>query len=437
MSGTYTGAEVANLLRWQRDEVDATLERANQAVRHHERMKAELSAQLQQAQADLGAALLPQLDPAWLSRAIQLTGYTPFQHQDPIGQREKERAQIHGELAQIDADPAMREAELLRHPRTGTLVVKRAELMGHRAPWAEVLDRAAHPRLPHLIDVGYGTERYDVPFWRLSYYQDWQAGDEILEKFPGKQAFGEVRDEILRARETVTTFDQAIGDVDRQLAYGAQLEQRRAQLAHELSRHDARYLHGARERLVQHLLTVDAKAIKPWVSADPNVELLYLRASGLAAKMRYLDAMIQEHAQKASAQLYEQRQGLERQIAKYSRPKKLYATYPRDLIDQRTRSRKERWDKHFRRLESSYTTVYVYDDWSRARSYHDLSWWHVMTDGRASGSYIPEVAAFEREHPDWRPARDDFDDFDDSAAAAAAAVEVEAVGSTGHGVDLS
>lgn len=430
MSGTYTGGEVANLLRWQRDEIDGTIERANQALRHHERVKGELWAQLQQAQADLGAALLPQLDPAWLARAIQLTGYTPFQHQDPIAQREGERARLQAELAQIDADPAMRDAELLRHPRTGTLVVKRGELTGHRAPWADVLERAAHPRLPHLLDVGYGTESYDVPFWRLSYYQDWEAGDEILEKFPGK-SFGEVRAEILQARDTVATFDQAIGDVDRQLAHGWELERRRAQLADQLYHHDARYLQGARERLVQHLLTVDPKAVKPWVAADPNVELLFLRASGLAAKLRYLDAMIQEHAQKPSAQLFQQRMDLERQIAKYSRPKKLYATYPRDVIDHRTRSRKERWDKHFRRLESSYTTVYVYDDWSRGRAYHDLSWWHVMTDGRASGSYIPEVAAFEREHPDWTPAREHDDD---DAAAAAIAAETT---SSSLGVDAS
>lgn len=423
MNGMYAGHEVVQLLRKQREEVQYALSRADGAVAQHLQHRDELGQQYQQAVSDLGTTLLPQLDAAWLQRAVQLTGYTPFRHQDPIAAREAERAALREQLQQLDADPRFAERELLRHPRTGTLFVKRAELLGHRKPWADVLAAADHPRLERLLEVGYGTDAYAVPFWRLSYYQDWEAGDEILEKFPGKSGFGEVRDEVVRARETVATFDDELRDVDRHIADGVAIEQKRAEVANALFTLDQRWLDHARRRMIEHLMTIDPKVVKPLLDADPNLQLLYLRASGMVAKGRYLEAMVGESAGKMREALPQQLQKIDRDIAKFSRPKNLHAWWPREVIDRRTKSRRERYDKQFHRFETSYHTVYVYDDWSRARAYDDFVWWHLMTDGRVPGHYIPEVAAFEQHHPEWAqglPAAD-RDDWDDSAAAAAIA----------------
>lgn len=422
-SNMYSGGEVVALLRRQREEVQWALNTADGLEARALGDRDELGRQWTQAVADLGTALLPQLDPAWRDYVVQLTGYTPFQHEDPIAAREAERARLTAQLQQIEADPRYAERELQRHPRTGTLVVRREELLGHRKPWADVLAASQHERLERLLQVGYGTEKYDVPFWRLSYYQDWEAADEILERFPGKNGFGEVQSEILRARETVSTFDQELAEIDRELAAGVALEQQHDHVARTLQTVDQRWLDFARGRVVDHVMTVDQKLMKERLASNPNLQLLYLRASGMTAKGRYLEAMVKENTGKLRQDLPVQLQKIDRDIAKFSRPKNLHAWWPRDVIDRRTRSRGDRYQKQFQRFEKHYHTVYVYDDWSRARAYDDFVWWYLMTDGRVPGHYIPEVAVFEQHHPQWGqglPAPD-HDDWDDSDAAAAIA----------------
>jgi hypothetical protein len=435
MSAMYSGRDVVQLLATQKAEAEAALGAAESAKRRHARVRSELEEQIKQANNDLGVAILPTLDAASVARAVHLTGYTPFQHQDPVTAREQERHAIAAQLQTIASNPAYANRELLRHPRTGSLNVRREELLGHRKPWAEVLEAADHPRLDRLLEVQYGTDAYAVPFWRLSYYQDWEAADEILAKFPGKATFGEVRDEIAQARETVATFDSELADVARQMAEGSALDHQYSHLYAQYQSVDERHLAGARKRLVEHLITMEAKWITPRLQADANVQGLYLRASGLVAKAKYLDAMVEEHAGKLYEQLAPQVQKLERDIQKFSRPKNYHAWWPRDVIDRRVKSRRDRFAKQQQKFETHYTTVYVYDDWNRARGHDDFVWWYLMTDNRFGGSYIPEVAAFEQSHPDWSRHVPE-PDYDDSDAAAAIASESDATAAS-YGVDAS
>jgi hypothetical protein len=337
-------------------------------------------------------------------------------------------------LQTISNSPAYANRELLRHPRTGSLITKRDELVGHRKPWADVLEAASHPRLERLLDANYGLPEYSTPFWRMSYYQDWEAGDEILEKFPGK-SFADVRNEVLQARETVSTFDSELLDIQRQINEGVTLDQRYTQAYERYQSLDQRYLDEARRRLVEHLLTMEPKWIASRIQADPNVHALYLRASGLQAKDKYLGAMLQNHAGTLHQQLAPQIQKIDRDIQKFSRPKHYHAWWPRDVIDRRVRSRRERFQKQQQKFEQHYTTVYVYDDWDRARGYDDFVWWHLMTDNRWSGSYIPEVASFEQSHPEWQHHVPE-PTYDDSDAAAAIAMSDSSDDST-YRVDAS
>lgn len=424
MSGTYSGQEVLRLLQGQRREVQEALSAAERYVEGHLRNREALSKQYQQAVADLGTALLPQLDPAWLSWAVHVTGYAPFRHHDPIAAREEERARLRQRLATIESDRRFSERELLRHPRTGTLIGRRQELAAHRAPWADVLERADHPRLERLLEVGYGTDRYAVPFWRLSYYQDWEAGDAILERFPGMGGFGALAEEIRQARETVSTLDHALAETDREIAAGVALETEHAQLVERLRDLDARWLDHARGRIVEHLLAIDPNVVKPIFRDRPEIQLLYLRASGIVAKVRYLDAIVAEHAEKLRRELPERLRKVDREIQKFRRPKNLHARWPRELVERRTRSRAAQHQKHFQRFEKHYQTVWIYEDWARARAHEDFLWWFLMTRGRVPGHYIPEVQAFVESHPQWAHGMpvEDRSDWDDAAAAAAIAL---------------
>ena len=131
------------MLAQQRTELSDALEGANSAEQHHARVRRELEAEYRRAAGDLGVALLPALDAPSLTRAIQLTGYSPFQHEDPIAARDTARRQLEEHLAVIENDPSFRDRELHRHPRTGTLIVRMKELSEHRQPWADVLEAAA------------------------------------------------------------------------------------------------------------------------------------------------------------------------------------------------------------------------------------------------------------------------------------------------------
>ena len=290
MSSMYSGRDVVQMLQGQKTELEEALGNAESAKQRHHRVQSELAEQVRAASNDLAVAVLPALDPPSVARAIELTGYTPFQHQDPVAAREHERAELAARLQSIANNPAYANRELLRHPRTGSLITRREELLGHRKPWAEVLENAEHPRLERLLEVKYGTIDYSVPIWRLSYYQDWEAADEIVERFPG-QTFAQVRDEVLQARETVGTFDSELADVDRQIAEGAALDHQYSQIYGQYQSLDERHLANARKRLVEHLLTMEPKWISPRLQGDPNVQGLYLRANGLVAKGKYLDAM--------------------------------------------------------------------------------------------------------------------------------------------------
>ena len=96
--------------------------------------------------------------------------------------------QISARTAEISELPIFQNRLLLRAPRTGTLVREITELEEFREPLAQVLQKAGHPRLQRLLDVEYGLPSYSVPFWRLSYFADWKAGDEIVERGHGRQS---------------------------------------------------------------------------------------------------------------------------------------------------------------------------------------------------------------------------------------------------------
>lgn len=432
----YSGDQVLQLLSHKRAEVVHTLERADHALAHHQRVHGELEGQYQRAAADLGSTLLPWFSREHVAWAAQVAGYGPFAHEDVVAAMEAERAQLQARLAQIEAEEDFRDRELLRHPRTGTLTTRRAELVEHVTPWAAVLDTASHPRLDRLLEVGYGTPEYAVPFWRLSYYSDWEAGDELLERFPGK-TFAEIRAEVLRARETVPELQRAIADVDARIGRGMALENEHAMATQALATLVDRHLHAARVRLVDHLLSVDPKHVAPRFAQYPELQLLFLRASGIVAKRRYLDAVVNEHVGKLKQSLLPQLQKLDRDLVKFQRPKKRYAQWPAAVIDRRVQSRRDRYDKVFNRFEGTYTTIYVYDDWDRARRYDDFLWWHLMTDRRWNGSYIPEVTHFEHTHPEWQSGPPSVDELDDGSAAAAAIAADRDLGGGAYGVDAS
>jgi hypothetical protein len=385
----------------------------------HQQRRAAVEAERAQAMAELTQALLPELTRPALERAAQLAACPALVQDDPLAAMERERAALEQRRAAIEADVRFVDRELLRAPRTGTLTRHIAELEEFRAPLQQVVDTAAHPRLEHLLENGYGTDAYKVGWWRLSYYSDWKAGDEIAERFPGK-TFGDVRAELLEARGSLAAFDQQLGDLRREVAAGEALEAEHGQAVAALASLPERTLAGARARLGQHLAGLEVADLGERLPEGSDLAVLWKRVSGLRAKLAYLDQIVDEQLVKPRGELRQQITKVTQEIAKWSRPKLAYAQYPADQYQRRFVDRRGRAWRYVDRYNRTYDTVYTFNRYDRGSLLEDFLWWDLMTGGRIDGGFIPGVSDWRASHPGYVYTPDPWRHHDDDAAAAAA-----------------
>lgn len=390
--------QVLKVVQGQRAVLDQQFERLSNVERYHQDERQKVLEQRDQAAADLGRALLPALDPPSIARAAQITGLVGLPQENLPGQREARRAFLTQRLTQITQDPRYRDRELMRHPRTGSLVTAIAEATEQRRPLAEVVERCeTHMRFQRLLEIGWGTEEQKAPWWRFSYWSDRSAAAEIVAQ-SGKSSFAEVREEYRVAKETVATYDAELARLRGELAAGEALDAEYAKLYEEYQNLDQWALDAARVRLVRHMLSADTSLMNQRVAAHKDVRLLFLTTSGLAAKVGYLDGIHGKHANEMRDDLNAQKAKLD---AIHHRAAYKGRGMPYDKLQALAVDRREKYDKRFARWGKTYNTVYVYDRWDRGRWYSDLLWWDLMTRGRYDGSYIHDVHVFHHSHPDY------------------------------------
>ena len=419
----YSGADFLRAAAHQKQEtVQALRYNAELARRHHQR-RAEVAQRYNQALDELLAALLPALTPEALHRAAQLTGYVPLLQPSVIGELQAERARLEERIAQIEPDPRFVHREFLRAPRIGKLTREVEEILEHRGPMVTLLREASHPRIDHLIASGYGTSEYKVPFWRLSYYNDWEAGDQILQLFPGK-SFAELRDEYVKSRDANAAFEARLADLHSEIAAGERLEKEYIRSREALATVDQRHLQRARLFLGRHVTDCGFRVLGPRLAADPSVEVLAKRVSGLGHKLTYLDQLGEAHLTKTEHELQASLQKTERNLQKYQRPKNLHAQIPAQVFQKTFQPRGARYNKGWQRYQQASDTVYVFDRYERANLVQDFLWWDLMTDGRIDGDFLPEVSEHRRRYPQYSYQRRDHDDDDRHFASASAAVAV-------------
>lgn len=369
------------------------------------------------AAAELGAALLPALDPGALAAAANLTGHLALVNEDPIGAMQRERVALERRIVEIEREPDYADRELLRAPGSGTLTREEARLRYLSQELEVELARFEHPRLGRLVNVDYGLETYDVPWWRVSYYGDWKAGDEILERFPDMQTFAEVRSEYTRFLASMEDTGSRLAAIVTQIEAGAALEREMDGAREALATLETRHLAAAREGLVTHLLELDLESAGLRLGSDERLAPLVKRVSGLAHKERYLDEVAAKQLADIAQDLETERTKLGRTAEKYRRPKMAGATLPVETFRSRFEGRSERYRRRLERSDRYRQTIDGFDDYDRGRFANDFLWWDVMTDGRLDGDFIDDVATFRRDHPGYRYER--FGHLDDDAAAAA------------------
>jgi hypothetical protein len=427
----------------QRGVLAAEQERVARFEAYHAAEREKLAQEQRQAAHDLGAAVLPRLDAAAIAAAAQATGLVGLPQEDVPGKLEGRRAWLAARLTEITRTPAYAHRELLRHPRTGSLVTAIAELLELGRPFREVITTCqGHARFERLWTTGFGTPEHAGAWWRVSHWQDRSAAHEVVALFPGKTEFAEVRAEYARAVETLPVYDADVERLRGEIAAGEALDREYAALYEEYRTLDARGLEHTRGRLVSHLLGTDASVVSHRLGAASSpLLLLFLRASGLAAKLGYLDGVQRSSMAEMTKELATQRQRLDDAEAKTRRR---WAPMPLDRYQKLTEDRRPRYEKRWQRFGKVYTTVHTYDRWDRGRYYEDLLWWDLMTRGRYDGSYLPDVAEFHHRHPgyqfdpDWKeraaaqraaaidPELSPLDDPEGDADAAALAAEADA-----------
>jgi hypothetical protein len=427
------------------------------------------------ALAELAAAILTDLSPQVIEYATALTGYRTFAVVNPAAELAKAQQglkqqmiargeKIRVRLADIAEMPSFQNRLLLRSPRTGTLHREIAELEEFREPFARVVGKCEHPRLQRLLEVEYGQPGYSVPFWRLSYFSDWKAGDEIVARFGTDKTFAEVRSEYLHARDSLVVYDQKLDKLRAELAAGEALDREHDELLAEqkmladgthpghvqLAKMPDQFLKDARIQLERYLSDLDFAMIGDRLQSNPNIDLMAKRYYGLRKQTEYLRQTSNQLLDNSRPAIEQSLTRLQRDVAKYQRPKYAGQRFSREQFDK-LRERERRCQDLLLRQQQAQTAILAFGAYQNARLDDDFLWWDCITDGKIKANYIDEVARFKALHPTYRYRRvkqkqqdqnaedDDIELLDDGSDVVVAVISSSNPGSYPHerGSDFS
>ncbi len=406
----------------------STIQKLDQAQAQARREVSSLVSRSERALAELAEAILPDLNAATVEAAIALTGYRTMAVRNPAEELQKAQSKLRTQITErgqaiaqrlvaIEAEPRFQNRLLLRAPRTGTLVREIAELSEFRHPFAETLRQCEHPRLQRLLDVEYGLPSYSVPVWRLSYYSDWKAGDEIIEQMSeGKEkTFAQVRSEYLSARDAVAVYDGKLSKLRAEVASGEALEaehtalvaERRAlsegnhPLQEQHEKMPEQFRKDARIQLERHLSELDLVMIGDRLAQAPQLDLLAKRYYGLRKQTEYLRQTSTQLVEGSKSAMEQTLSKLGHEVNKYQRPK--YAGKRFDLTQfDKMRERDRRCLDMLQRQQQAQTAIIAFQAYEHGRLDEDFLWWDLVTDGKVKANYIDEVARFKALHPTYK-----------------------------------
>ncbi len=395
----------------------------------------ELSARTEVALTELAAAILPELSQAALARAVHLSGYAPLVNSDPLTALDKTRQKMSQRILELEADRRYRDRLLLRAPRVGMLTRELAELEEFRAPLQDIVSKCQHVRLHRLLQVGYGTPAYDIPFWRMSYYADWRAAEQIGERFEPKRPFSELRKDLLTAEEAVAVYDRKLGKLREEIRQGEAVEYEHDDLARQLAELPQTFLKRLREQLASYLRDMDLVAIGDRLATEPQVDGLAKRYFGLRKQTEYLRESGKHLLQNTTAPIEQTLSSLDRELRKYQKPKAASSAVAIDRLNrlQQLEQRYAKCQQQAARYQQTSRAVYMFEDYVFGRLDDDFLWWDLIayaftqrseSPDKVYGYFIPEVAEFQQNHPDhhYRGWERDEELADVEAQAAAASM---------------
>lgn len=373
------------------------------------------------ARVEAAATYLPGFDPVSLATAERLLHLPAGWAQERVRLVEVEDRKLEKRIQEIEGDDRyqFRSSYLGENGEwTGELAAaKKAHetSQGHAARFEHL------PRFRELITSKFGTPEYRAGC--LSFLDpNPRAADEAV-KALGKTSWDEVRQDYEVAHQTVVAKKKKVLEVSERIAgLETLVKERDAAIARRAALKGEAPLLDSRNAVADHLGRADRRALAITAKAAGRTDCLaaLARLDGLDSQASYLRSMNRDQSE---VQAIEQEiAGLDRDIAKYSRPKKAGERIPYDKFQKRFVDRPARLQKRLERRQKMMSRIYDYDDWDPAYDWDDdVPWWFYMVGRNDPGYGFDDVSTFTRRHPHYvfaRPAPlvdplDDDDDRDD------------------------
>lgn len=417
---TYGVADFLRAAQNRSQEIDRELAEIQQKVQQNYQRKTELEQRKAGAEEELVTQMLPSFTPEGLEKARNISGFMPLNN-DLIDRMHQERQTLTKRIAQIEQDPQFQDRDRLTNPITGELTLAIQRLEEHRAALSPLVDKCrTNKRFDHLIQVGYGTPQYKVGFWRLSYYLDWQAGDQVMEMFPDRKSFAALREEFLENARALADLEPRRQELQSTWDAVKRLELEYEDARARLQNLEAIHLAEARKKLAAFLGDCPEGALGKRLERYPELETMAKRWCGLNEQVRYLQRLNELQLAPLVADLNNEKAKLQKDSIKYSRPKNSYARFTQQTWESRFGGRREKIRKRLDRYGNTVETVYIFDDYDRGSLAENFLWWDLVTDGQVDGNFIPEVKEYYSRHPGYKYERrrrsSEDDDFDYAAS---------------------
>ena len=429
-------SKYSRMLQLRRTEVSIEIDKLQRSERVHQATLEQLNRDMEEAERLLTQALIPNLNGEALQAAGAWAGL-PQLAQTILQAMAEDRQRSERALTILNNDDEYQRREELINPDHGSLTLARQEVVQHLDSLEPLLRKCeSHPRWTRLRAVGYGTSDYSVGWWRISYYSDWKAGDEILDRFPGL-SFEQIRSQYEEADSARLVLAQRKQSVLDQYLRVTEKVDEHARLQTHLQQLGELYLSKAREQVAEQLSQLPTDLLADRARSWPAGQLLLARFSGLRAKSDYLLGIQNLQVRPLLNSLREESRKLERQYYKYQRPKNSGTRFPLDKAEKSLVQRGPKIQQRISHVEQLHQRVSGFDQFQLVQWVGPILWWDVFTDGRLDGSFLPEVARFRQMHPDYRFKRLKDTGQAESAAAAAQSQALQQQAAWKDDLDLS
>ncbi len=358
----------------------------------------EVQRELDEAARALAAIYVPDLSVAALAEAEKKTGFRGYSRFDPLKAMERERVALTRDVAAIEQNEMYVRREYLVGP-VGSITRRLAEATDLFDTWNRECQKfEGLDGFLDLVDAKYDTPEFENRWWTPKYWGRWAAGDRICAAL-GMNDFG---DDVLPA------YEKARAPREQWRGVVAQVTQERDAVLGLVKKHDDSvyrlqhleeiYLDECHKALGVHLKGADAALLQSWAGEDRGLEMGLKKLSGLKAKLEYMQGLTKTVEADLLA-LSQRRAQAELKVAKYGRPKKLYAQYPDAAYPAKGLTFVQKAAARREKYRGVSQKIVVYDRYQYFDIHNDPNlWWFEMT-GRPPGSYHPGLQGWYDRNP--------------------------------------